>query len=399
MQLCLFEDQKCSNFNPLTLTRPADDLRTGILTIAEKWQIALNTSSLIRCIRPQLKHVFASKAINKNKPCLWINSRHLPSKNVLDKINHLKSGSSIKSNGSVVVAKVTGQQSAQWLDNNKPNFSTLKAVSSVSSPHLNRLWDLFLLNKEEIAADIERLGNPNSVENRVSSKAVLQNKDNIFIGKGAQIEAGAILTANKGPIYVGRNAQISAGAIIQGPAAICESAVIKLGAKIRPNTTVGPVCTVGGEVSRTIFHSYSNKGHDGYAGNSLIGQWCNLGAGTNISNLKNNYSAVRVIDWDTQTPIETDQQSLGTTMGDHTKTAIGTRLNTGTVCGVNCNIFAADFPPKFIPSFSWVGSDDIVPYKLDKAFETMKAMMGKRDIVLTENYKRLMQHIFEKRYE
>jgi UDP-N-acetylglucosamine diphosphorylase/glucosamine-1-phosphate N-acetyltransferase len=185
-----------------------------------------------------------------------------------------------------------------------------------------------------------------------------------------------------------------AGALIRGPVAICEGATVNMGAKIYENTTIGPVCKVGGEINNCIFHSYSNKGHDGFAGNSVFGQWCNLGADTNTSNLKNNYSTIRITDWNTESEIETEQQFFGTVMGDHSTTAINTQLNTGTICGVNCNIFSADFPPKFIPSFSWVGSNVIKPYKFEKACVTMQAMMSRRDVEFTEEYKALMQHIF-----
>ncbi|HET6527577.1 MAG TPA: hypothetical protein VFG39_02385, partial [Balneolaceae bacterium] len=177
----------------------------------------------------------------------------------------------------------------------------------------------------------------------------------------------------------------------------CKGTTINMGAKIYGKTTIGPVCKVGGEINNSIFHSYSNKGHDGFMGNSLIGQWCNFGAGTNTSNLKNNYSNIRITNWENQEEIETGQQFFGTVMGDHSKTAINTQLNTGTMCGVSCNIFSADFPSKFIPSFSWVGSNVIQTYRLDKALETMKAVMARRNVELTDEYRQLMKYIFDHR--
>ncbi len=397
MQLCFFEDETCANFNPLTLTRPTDNLRTGILTIGEKWLAVFHNKYFTRCIRPELKEIFQRHPLDENKPCLWINSRYLPSQILLDKIDDLKAGMYIKANIDVVAAKADAKTSAQWLREGKPDFSSLTTADSVLTPCITHLWDLFLMNESEIAADLKRLNQPRSNDNEVSGKVILQNEENIFIGQGAHIRPGAILTADEGPVFIGKDAKISAGAIIEGPAAICERAVINPGAKIHANTTVGPVSKVGGEVADSVFHSYSNKGHDGFLGSSLIGQWCNLGAGTNNSNLKNNYSKVRITDWDTGKTTETGQQFLGTVMGDHSKTAINMRLNTGTVCGVSCNIFSVDFPPKFMPSFSWVSSKEIQPYKLEKAFETMQAMMARRDVELTDEYKTLMKMIFEER--
>lgn len=295
----------------------------------------------------------------------------------------------------IIAAQVDASQSAQWIEEGKPDFNSLLVLEAAEFPCITHLWDLFLRNGSEINADIKRFGATDSSENIVSDHAVLQNRPEIHLGKGATIEAGAVLIADDGPVYVGTGATVMAGALIKGPVAICERATVNMGAKIYPGTTVGPVCKVGGEINNSIFHSYSNKSHDGFVGNSVIGQWCNLGADTNTSNLKNNYSTVRITEWASRNETETGQQFLGTIMGDHSKTAINTQLNTGTVCGVNCNIFADDFPPKFIPSFSWVGSNVIQPYKLEKAYEAMEAMMARRNVELTHAYKNMMESIFK----
>ena len=188
-----------------------------------------------------------------------------------------------------------------------------------------------------------------------------------------------------------------AGSIIQGPAALGEGSTVKMGAKIYSDTTIGPVCKVGGEINNTIFHSYSNKAHDGYIGNSVVGQWCNFGAGTTVSNLKINYSNVRISDWNSGDVIDTGQQFLGLIMGDHSKTAINCVINSGSVFGVNSNILSRDFPPKLVPSFSWVGSNVIQPYKLDKAYDAMRAMMERRNVPFSNEYMKLMEHIFKNR--
>jgi UDP-N-acetylglucosamine diphosphorylase/glucosamine-1-phosphate N-acetyltransferase len=394
MQLCFFEDKKCANLYPLTLSRPVDDLRTGILTTAKKWCLELKSTSYSRITNPHLTNVFASAAPNKSENCIWLNSRYLPDNTLLEKIHNLDEGTCIQNGSTVIAAHVNGALSLEWINAGQPRFNSLMVLEAPAFKCIENLWDLFLMNGDEIRADVKRLNYPGS-DNNFTSEAIFKNRDQIFIDDGAVIEPGAILMADKGPIYVGKGATVMAGALIKGPAAICENATIKMGAKIYPDTTIGPVCKVGGEVHNSIFHSYSNKGHDGFVGNSLIGQWCNLGADTNTSNLKNNYSTIRITDWQSGEQIETGQQFFGTVMGDHTKTAINTQLNTGTVCGVSCNIFAGDFPPKFIPSFSWVGSNVIQPYKLDKAYEAMDAMMARRKVELTEDYKALIGHLFK----
>lgn len=398
MQLCLFEDEKHTNFHPLTLSRPVDDLRTGILTIAEKWRLALAPDSLMRTLRPEHAGLFPLSTPEPEKKCLWINSRYLPSDSLVDKIRNLNEGTCIRHNSTVIAAYVDGKTTSTWIDANKPDFNSLLVLEASDFPCIEHLWDLFLINGDEIRADLKRMHYPNSDDISVSPEAIFQNRSDIFLGKETVIEPGVILMADNGPIYIGEGATIKAGVMIKGPAAICEHSTINMGTKIYPDSTIGPVCKVGGEINNSIFHSYSNKGHDGFLGNSLIGQWCNLGADTNTSNLKNNYSTIRITDWNSREEIETGQQFLGTVMGDHTKTAINTQLNTGTVCGLSCNIFSGDFPPKFIPSFSWVGSNVIQTYKIDKAFKAMEAMMARRDIELTDEYKQLMQHIFKQEH-
>lgn len=397
MQVCFFEDDMCEAFQPLTLTRPVDDLRIGIDTISEKWQKTLNTNAKSRLLRSELTEVFSRGSISDNQPCLWINSRYLPTDNLVNKIKDLGDGQCLKYNQTVIAARVNGSKSKQWHKQNSTNFSSLFVLESPDFVSITQLWDLLQLNGQEIEQDIARSSIPEQSDSTIAENVELQHPQKIYIQEGATIEPGCVLIADEGPIFIGKNASIMAGTHIRGGAAICEDAVIKMGAKIYGNTTVGPVCKVGGEVNTSIFHSYSNKGHDGFVGHSIIGQWCNLGADTNTSNLKNNYSPVRITDWSSRQEIETKQQFLGTIMGDHSKTAINTQLNTGTVCGVCCNIFSADFPPKLIPSFSWVGSNVIQMYKLEKAFEAMEAMMKRRDVPLTDKYRQMMRQVFDDR--
>jgi len=396
MQLCFFEDNGFKQFHPLTLTRPVDDLRIGILTIAQKWGQALKPDNASRLLRPELSGVFQTGEIDPSDSCLWINSRYLPGPALVKEIKQLGTGNCLQSGSTVIAAHVDGNTSAKWLREKKTDFNSLFVLESTDYRSILQLWDLFQMNGEEIRADLKLLQPAGSGDSDISQHAILENKDEIYIEDEVTIEAGAILNAKKGPVYIGKGATVMSGSIIYGPVAVCEGAKVNAGATIYGDTTIGPVCKVGGEVNNTIFHSYSNKGHDGFIGNSILGQWCNLGADTNTSNLKNNYSTIRITDWNTETEIETGQQFFGTVLGDHSKTAINTQLNTGTICGVNCNIFSGDFPPKFIPSFSWVGSNVIQTYKLDKALETMEAMMARRDVELSDAYKEMMRKLFKK---
>lgn len=396
MQLCFFEDKKFHLFHPLTLTRPVDDLRLGILTLAEKWQRALGAEQVMRLLRSELHGVFEQGTPDPTESCLWINARYLPGASLTEEIKGLGVGSCLKAGETVIAARTDGETAQSWLGNNAADFNSLFVLESPEFPALQNLWDLFQKNGDEITADLKLLAPDNDTGTSISKHAILENRAEIYIEEGAVIEAGAILNAEKGPIYIGQGARIMAGAILYGPVAVCSNAKVNAGAKIYGETTIGPVCKVGGEVNNTIFHSYSNKGHDGFIGTSILGQWCNLGADTNTSNLKNNYSTVRITDWNSESEIETGQQFFGTVMGDHSKTAINTQLNTGTICGVSCNIFSGDFPPKFIPSFSWVGSNVIQTYRLDKALETMEAMMARRDVELSEAYKEMIGKLFRK---
>ncbi|MGD8746907.1 MAG: putative sugar nucleotidyl transferase, partial [Balneolaceae bacterium] len=348
MQLCFFEDPKFTNFHPLALTRPVDDLRTGIFTISEKWAHALKTSDFSRILRPSLKDVFDSGQIDGTQKCIWINSRYLPTDDLIEKINNLEEGQCLQHRNTVIAAAVNGSDSKKWLGTGSPNFNNLFVLETADYPSMNNLWDLFLINGEQIFRDLEFMNLDSETDTNISSKAVLQNPSAIHIQDGATVEAGCVLNADEGPIFIGENATIMAGSYIRGPVAVCKDAIIKMGANIYPDTTIGPVCKVGGEVSNTIFHSYSNKAHDGYIGNSIVGQWCNFGAGTTVSNLKTNYSPIRITDWKTGNEIETGQQFLGVIMGDHTKTAINCVINSGSIFGVNCNILSRDFPPKYV---------------------------------------------------
>lgn len=396
---CFFEDHFLENFHPLTLTRPLFDLRVGILTLGEKWMHALDEPDVSTkgVLRGHLKRVFEEVTIeDPQQNVLWINPRIIPNTELVNDIKKLKLSEGIFVDQQLAAARVSSDMHQKWIDSGhkKEDLHSIKHFKKEVLVIKNS-WELFQLNGMEIKKDIQLLKVTAVSDIDKYPHALLINKEQIFIEPGAIIEPGALLYADKGPIYIGKNARIMANSVVRGPSAICDQSVVKMGAKIYEETTIGPVCKVGGEVSNVIFHSYSNKSHDGYAGNSVFGQWCNLGADTNTSNLKNNYSNVKVVEWKTKKETDTGQQFIGTIMGDHSKTGINSMLNTGTICGVCCNLFSDSYPPKFVPSFSWVSGNNIVPYHFEKAIEAMEKMMQRRDVDLTPAYKKMMKAIFQ----
>lgn len=395
---CYFEDNYLENFHPLTLTRPVYDLRVGIFTLAEKWERTLeNQSPVSGPLRGHLKGVFSEFEAQPVKgDILWLNPRFIPTQYLVQEVEKLDTGTGLMSGKQLIAARITRDMHESWFnDGISTGVLTIVDLPAGFISCVENIWELFQLNGEQIEHDI-RLLQQRPVQNTGAfPHAVLLHPENIYIEEGAVIEPGAILLAEKGPIYIGKEAHVMANSIVRGPSAICEKSVIKMGAKIYEDSTIGPVCKVGGEISNVIFHSYSNKGHDGYAGNSVFGQWCNLGADTNTSNLKNNYGTVKVMDWKTKKESDTGQQFIGTIMGDHSKTGINSMLNTGTLCGVCCNLFSDGYPPKFVPSFSWVSGHNIVPYHFEKAVDAMERMMERRSVELTPAYRNMMKALFE----
>lgn len=397
MQLCFFEDETASNFLPLTLTRPVDDLRMGIYTIREKWELALNSNKpSARIVPDYMQGVFSHGEISAASPCLWINSRFLPRKQVIEQIKTLPEGSCLVAGAHTIAAKISGAASQKMHSSKTFSSSNLEKINAEAPQNIAHFWDLTHLNASEIEHDIPftQLKPIQGIEGK-SKHVIFIGSESIYISDKATIKAGSIIDATNGPVVIMPEVTIEEGSILKGPVAICQGATVKSGARIYGGSTIGPVCKVCGEISSTIFHSYSNKAHDGYVGNSIFGQWVNLGAGTTTSNLKNDYGTVKITHWQSGDTMDTGTQFLGTIMADHSKTAIHTSLNTGTVCGVSSNIFLSGLTPKFIPSFSWMGPDGTQTYRFEKALEVMRVMMARRNILLSSGYERMMQHIFK----
>ncbi len=396
MQVSFFSDPKHSNLAPLTITRPADDIRVGIFTMREKWLKHLNTNAYSRQQNSCFNGVFDVTGIDAQKPTYWVNSCLLPSPGILKLINKLDIGDGIYHNDIPLIVYLSAEHTTYLLNEEMgvPSVQGNKIELDEKLRFMFYPWHILNYNSAEISNDLALLDMPVLRTEDYFGKIFFSNPNNIYVSPSAKIEPGCTIHASQGPVYIGDNAIIESGSLIKGPVAICEGAITKMGSRIYDGTTIGPVCKVGGEVDHCVFHSYSNKAHDGYAGNSIFGQWVNLGADTNTSNLNNNYSTVKIPDWKTKQLIETGSQFLGTIMGDHSKTSINSMLKTGTMCGVSSNLFMSGFPPKHINSFSWVDSEKPKIFRLDKALETMEFMMKRRNIDITPAYKRMMNDIF-----
>ena len=364
-------------FRPLSLTRSIADFRIGILTLREKWEKYLGEKVFVRT-EPYLQDKYETV---DDSDCVVIPSILLPDCNIAKAIKSLEAGMLTKDG--VVLASV---------EPSEPSASEVEYSGKVFM--LKSLTDIFSLNGMEINKDFELL-TAGRKSRPLSATNVSFGKCPVFVEEGCTIEC-ATLNTNDGPIYIGANAEVMEGANIRGPFALCEHGVLKMGAKMYGDTTVGPWCKVGGELSNVIFFGYSNKAHDGFLGNSVVGEWCNFGADSNNSNLKNNYAEVKLWNYDTQKFENTGLQFCGLIFGDHSKCGINSMFNTGTVVGVSANIFGAGFPSKYVPSFSWGGASGFTEYKLDTAFEVMTRVMARRHIEFTEVDKAIMRYVFER---
>ncbi|AZA75776.1 GlmU family protein [Chryseobacterium indoltheticum] len=383
MQLVFSDAQYWEDFLPLTFTRPIAEMRCGILTFSERWQKILATTEVSWFTEMYLQQKFREP---EKKESLFLVPNFLPTETVIQQIKELKQGEALVYEDELVAAKI-----------NMEGFSLhqIEKMTDIKEELVfyKKPTDLFTYNKEAIDFDFELLTKGKISQELSSTNGFLGNKEDLFIEEGAEIEFSTINTKT-GKIYIGKNAEVMEGCNLRGPIALCEGSKFNLGAKIYGATTIGPHSKVGGEVSNIIIFGYSNKGHDGFVGNSVIGEWCNLGADTNSSNLKNNYGNVKLWNYRTKDFQDTGLQFAGLIMGDHSKTAINTQLNTGTVIGVASNIFKEGFPPNLIENFSWGGFKDDERFKLDKAYEVAEKVMARRKLPLTDGDKAILKHIF-----
>lgn len=371
---------------PFTQTRPVAFLRVGIHTIAAQWASLLQSPV----------HIFTQPYLQEmcpfmpEKDIVFIDAALLPDPDWAAAVQLLQSGEKIMQHGQLLAYRSPGMRS--------PDAVAEDASFILKSPppkvrRIENIWDIFLRNDEMIREHFAVIADGRVSAPLSSSNRLVGPVDQLFIEPGAKVE-GAILNTETGPIYIGPDAEVMEGCLLRGPIALGEQAVLKMGAKVYGATTLGPYCKAGGELNNVVFFGYSNKAHDGFLGNSVIGEWCNLGADTNNSNLKNNYAAVEVWNYAREASVDSGLTFCGLFMGDHAKCGINTMFNTGTVVGVSANVFGGDFPPKFIPSFSWGGSAWLRTFTLEKAYEVAERVMSRRGKKLSFTDKEILRHVF-----
>lgn len=384
--IVLFDDQRCDDLLPLTFTRPVAEIRLGILTISQKWSM-LTGATVYYLTRDYLQAKYPNAP--KGKPVLLINGGVCPDTELIEKIISLKPNEAIVKGDTIIAAMLNSTaDTLPAADLFEKAFEYQDDILEIKYP-----WDIFRNNGEALVRDYTLITKSRKSQPISTTNTVL-NPENVFIEEGARVEC-TILNAETGPIYIGKDAEVMEGSMVRGPFALCEHSTLKMGAKIYGPTTVGPHCKVGGEVNNSVFFAFSNKAHDGFIGNSVIGEWCNLGADTNNSNLKNNYASVKLWSYRKKGFVDTGLQFCGLIMGDHSKCGINTMFNTGTVVGVSANIFGDGFPRNFIPCFSWGGAAGFTTYQPEKAFETARIMMSRRELPFAEIDKDILLKVFE----
>jgi UDP-N-acetylglucosamine diphosphorylase/glucosamine-1-phosphate N-acetyltransferase len=389
MNYILFDSVIRTNLLPLTFTRPVADIRFGILTMREKWEKYLN-SSTSSLTEDYLSQKYPLVKANEN---ILINGSICPNEVLVKEVSSLKPGETLVKGETIIAMCLTAETLEKFGDSDTDN--TIETNTELLQ--IENTWDIFNLNGMAINEDFAlltkgRKSQPISETNRVV------NPGNIFIEQGAKVEF-AILNASTGPIYIGRDAEVMEGSKVRGPLALCNNAVLKMDAKVYGPTTIGPFSKVGGEVNQSVIFGYSNKAHDGFLGHSVIGEWCNLGADTNTSNLKNSYEEVKLWSYTEDSFVPTGLQFCGTIMGDHSKCGINTMLNTGTVVGVNANIYGPGYQRNFVPSFSWGGTVGYVDFDLNKAFRIAAAVFERRGKPFNETEKAILREVYNLTYK
>ena len=384
MTIILFDDSARNTLFPLTLTRPVADLRIGILTIAEKWEKRLkNKASFLTEGYLQTKFPYLTSESN-----IFINGSICPTQALLEAMDKLDEGEMLVQNGISIAVKLKQANTTHFSDPSK--FK--KVEFSGDFTRIIFPEDIFRLNDIELKNDFELLTSGRTSQQLSSSNSILG--DNIFVEEGAVAECSTF-NSKEGPIYLGKNSEVWEGSMIRGSFALCNDSQIKMGAKIYGKTTIGPFSKVGGEINNAVIHGYSSKGHDGFLGNAVLGEWCNIGADSNNSNLKNNYAEVKLWDYNKKTFRKTGMQFCGLIMADHAKCGINTMFNTGTVVGVSANVFGAGYPRNFIPDFAWGGAQGFELYSLNKVFETTEKVFERRGRVFDDIEKEILIKVFE----
>lgn len=383
MNYILFDGPARNALLPFTFTRPVADILVGIMTIRQKWELHLG-STTTTLTEEYLSDKYPMVELEGN---VMINASFLPNAILAELVSNLEPNQAIFKKDEIIAFYTSENQE-------EVDFDTYEIIEyNDDCITIENTWDIFSKNDVAIREDFELLTQDRRSQPIPKSVNVIA-PENVFIEEGAKLEY-VTLNASSGPIYIGRDAEIMEGSVIRGPFALCDNAQVKMASKIYGATTVGPYSRVGGEVKNVVIFAYSNKGHDGFLGDSVLGEWCNIGADSNNSNLKNNYEEVRLWSYQTEGFAKTGLQFCGLMMGDHSKCGINTMFNTGTVVGVSANIFGSGFPRNFVPSFSWGGASGFTTYLTKKAFETAKLVMSRRNIVFDETEAAILEHVFE----
>ncbi|MEE4176236.1 MAG: GlmU family protein [Bacteroides sp.] len=390
MNYILFGDQTREHLLPFTFLRPLADIRVGILTIREKWErhLGAKTSTLTE------EYLSGKYPLVKEKDNVLINSSVLPDAQLVKEIGKLKP------NQTLVIGDTLIAHRLRDVDIDNLDAEVLEKVSPMETKaevkKLTNLWDIVVLNEQAIADDFALITKGRKSQALGEHVRVIA-PEQVFVEEGAVLEM-AFINASEGPVYVGKNAQVMDGAILRGPVAVGEGSKIRMGAKIYPGSSIGPYCKIGGEMSHSVIFGYTNKAHDGYLGHSVIGEWCNLGADTNASNLKNNYDEVRLWDYAEHSFVNTGLQFCGTFMGDHSKCGINTMFNTGTVVGINAQIFGAGFMRNFIPSFSWGSVAGFSNVDINKAVQVAQRVFARKGLEFGEQDEQILRNVYNQSF-
>lgn len=385
MNYILFDGPERNNLLPFTFTRPVAEIRTGILTIKEKWENILNTNVSFKT-QEYLQKKYPTAVSDGN---ILINGSVFPNDELVAQINNLQTGQVLKNGEYEIAVRLSKDDVVNFKSNDYEVVNT-----NITFVKLDNTWDIFTLNPQAIIDDLIMITKNRASTLLSDTNFIIGDRDKIFIEEGAKVEF-AFLNTTDGPIYIGKNSEIMEGSKIRGPFALCEHSVVKMDAKIYSGTTIGPHSKVGGEINNSVILGYSNKGHDGFLGNSVIGEWCNLGADTNTSNLKNTYDSVKLWSYNKNTFVNTGLQFCGLIMGDHSKSGINTMFNTGTVVGVSSNIFGPGYQRNFIPSFVWGGVQGLKTYNFNKSIEVAEAVFSRRDKEFDQCEKDIFQHVYK----
>lgn len=381
MNIILFDDPLLrAQLLPLTFTRPVASLRVGILTIAEKWKMRLNAVVSFDT-QTYLQPRFPKTLTTDN---YWINGAICPDEAFISVLKVLKPNDAIEQNGRILAVRTADDEVPEVITGVVHSYPSDLTI-------IDQPWKVFTQNGSQIRVDFEHITKGRRSQGITDKATVVYNESNLFVEEGVTTKA-AILNAETGPIYLGKNAQVQEGAVIRGPFSLGDRAIVNMGGKMRGDTTIGPDSKVGGEISNSVIYGFSNKAHDGYLGNSVLGEWCNLGADTNTSNMKNTYDVVRLWSHAKKAFVHTGLYFCGLIMGDHSKAGINTMFNTGSVVGVNANVLSdGGYPPNFIPSFSWAGQNT---YDIEKALSTAERAMLRRNVKMNDDDRAMLREVY-----